>query len=189
MNAFKKTKNDNENIEIKTVITDSNLLITACVDLVQVRKYVTETAYLESKIMKLKRENKELKQKNKEAWLDYKDLRENYKTLDRVFNNIIDYKINANEFLSEKLEQVTMMKCDLEKQLKHKNQLWKTAFKAYKNLKKKVENKLFPIEFLDVGRTIIPDMPDFKNNVIYKFSIPWQKVKEYMFKKNKRGEK
>lgn len=77
----------------------------------------------------------------------------------------------------------------LKTEIKHKNQLWKSAFRAYKNLKKKVENKLFPVEFLDVGRTIIPDMPDFKNNVVYKFLIPWQKVKEYMLKKYKRGEK
>lgn len=148
-----------------------------------------ENKKLKEENKKLIKENEELKQKNKEAWLDYKDLRENYQTLDRAFNNIIDYKINANEFLRETLERVTMIKCNLEKQLKHKNQLWKTAFNAYTNLKKKVENKLFPVEFLDIGRTIIPDMPDLKNNVVYKFSIPWQKVKEYMLKKNKRGEK
>ena len=93
-----------------------------------------ENKRLKKENEKLRKENEELKQKNKEAWLDYKDLRENYKALDRAFNNLIDF--NANEFLREKLEQVTMMKCDLEKQLKHKNQLWKTAFKAYKNLKK-----------------------------------------------------
>lgn len=29
----------------------------------------------------------------------------------------------------------------LKTEIKHKNQLWKTAFKAYKNLKNKVENK------------------------------------------------
>lgn len=87
------SKKDNTNIEIKTVITNANLLITAYSDLMLIKKHITETVYLESQIMKLKRENEELK-------------------------------------------QVTMMKCDLEKQLKHKNQLWKTAFKAYKNLKK-----------------------------------------------------
>ena len=69
-----------KNIEIKTVITDANLLITArsLCDFSQVRKYIVETAYLETKITRLMRENEELKQKNKEAWIDYKNLRENY---------------------------------------------------------------------------------------------------------------
>lgn len=97
-----------------------------------------ENKKLKEENKKLIKENEELKQKNKEAWLDYKDLRENYKTLDRAFNNIIDYKINANEFLREKLEQVTIMKCDLEKQLKHNKQLWKTAFKKYKSLERRI---------------------------------------------------
>ena len=127
-----------KNIEIKTVITDANLLITArsLCDFSQVRKYIVETAYLETKITRLMRENEELKQKNKEAWIDYKNLRENYKILDKAFDNVLFCKNNVNTLLEDKFKKIVKMKCDLEKQLKHKNQLWKTAFKAYKSLKK-----------------------------------------------------
>lgn len=161
-------------------VRDKNFLKSEC---------YKENKRLKAENEKLIKENEELKQKNKEAWLDYKDLRENYQTLDRAFNNIIDYKINANEFLRETLEQVTMKKCDLEKQLKHKNQLWKTAFKAYKNLKNKVETTLFPIEYIDfICATGIQRYPD-EDRVVYDFSMPWFKVKEYLNKKYKRGEK
>lgn len=148
-----------------------------------------ENKRLKAENEKLIKENEELKQKNKEAWLDYKDLRENYKTLDRAFNNIIDYKINANEFLRETLEKVTMKKCDLEKQLKHKNQLWKTAFKAYKKLKKKVETTLFPVEYIDFIDHACSELLGEGDRVAYIFSMPWFKVKEYLNKKYKRGEK
>lgn len=143
--------------------------------------------YRENK--KLRKENEELKQKNKEAWIDYKALRENYQTLDRAFDNIIDYKINANESLRETLEKVTMMKCDLEKQLKHKNQLWKSAFKAYKSLKNKVETTLFPVEYLKFIDHACSELLGEGDRVAYTFVMPWFKVKEYLDKKYKRGEK
>ena len=187
---FILSKKDNTNIEIKTVITDANLLITAYSDLMLIKKHITETVYLESQIMRLKRENEELKQKNKEAWIDYQKLREDYKTLEKAFDNLIDYKIHANESLSETLERVTMMKCDLEKQLKHKNQLWKSAFRAYKNLKKKVETTLFPVEYMDFIDHACSELLGAKGDrVMYVFVMPWVKVKEYLNKKYKEGEK
>ena len=144
---FILSKKDNTNIEIKTVITDANLLITAYSDLMLIKKHITETVYLESQIMRLKRENEELKQKNKE------------------------------------------MKCDLEKQLKHKNQLWKSAFKSYKNLKKKVENNLFPVEYIDFIDHAFSELLGEGDRAAYTFVMPWFKVKEYLNKKYKRGEK
>ena len=127
-----------KNIEIKTVITDANLLITAQIDLMLTKKYIVETAYLETKITRLMRENEELKQKNKEAWIDYQKLREDYELLDETFDNVLFCKNNVNTLLEEKFKKVVKIKCDLEKQLKHKNQLWKTAFKKYKSLKRRL---------------------------------------------------
>lgn len=127
-----------KNIEIKTVITDANLLITAQIDLMLTKKYIVETAYLETKITRLINENEELKQKNKEAWIDYQKLREDYELLDETFDNVLFCKNNVNTLLEEKFKKVVKIKCDLEKQLKHKNQLWKTAFKKYKSLKRRI---------------------------------------------------
>lgn len=127
-----------KNIEIKTVITDANLLITAQIDLMLTKKYMVETAYLETKITRLINENEDLKQKNKEAWIDYQKLREDYKLLDKKFDNVLFCKNNVNTLLEEKFKKVVKIKCDLEKQLKHKNQLWKTAFKKYKSLKRRI---------------------------------------------------
>jgi hypothetical protein len=152
-------------------------------------KCYKENKRLKAENEKLIKENEELKQKNKEAWLDYKDLRENYQTLDRAFDNVLFCKNNANILLKETFQKVVKMKCDLEKQLKHKNQLWKTAFKAYKNLKNKVENNLFPVEYIDfICATGIQRYPD-EDRVVYDFSMPWCKVKKYLDKKYKRGEK
>ena len=133
------SKKDNTNIEIKTVITDANLLITAQIDLMLTKKYIVETAYLETKITRLTNENEELKQKNKEAWIDYQKLREDYELLDKTFDNVLFCKNNVNTLLEEKFKKVVKIKCDLEKQLKHKNQLWKTAFKKYKSLKRRID--------------------------------------------------
>lgn len=127
-----------KNIEIKTVITDANLLITAQIDLMLTKKYIVETAYLETKITRLINENEELKQKNKEAWIDYQKLREDYELLDETFDNVLFCKNNVNTLLEEKFKKVVKIKCDLEKQLKHKNQLWKTAFKKYKSLERRI---------------------------------------------------
>lgn len=132
------SKKDNTNIEIKTVITDANLLITAQIDLMLTKKYIVETAYLETKITRLINENEELKQKNKEAWIDYQKLREDYELLDETFDNVLFCKNNVNTLLEENFKKVVKIKCDLEKQLKHKNQLWKTAFKKYKSLKRRL---------------------------------------------------
>lgn len=143
-----------KNIEIKTVITDANLLITArsLCDFSQVRKYIVETAYLETKITRLINENEELKQKNKEAWIDYQKLREDYELLDKTFDNVLFCKNNVNTLLEEKFKKVVKIKCDLEKQLKHKNQLWKTAFKKYKSLKKQIKKEI--LELRDVFDTM-----------------------------------
>lgn len=132
------SKKDNTNIEIKTVITDANLLITAQIDLMLTKKYITKIAYLETKITRLINENEELKQKNKEAWIDYQKLREDYELLDKTFDNVLFCKNNVNTLLEENFKKVVKIKCDLEKQLKHKNQLWKTAFKKYKSLKRRL---------------------------------------------------
>lgn len=76
----------------------------------------------------------------------------------------------------------------LKTEIKHKNQLWKTAFKAYKNLKKKVETTLFPVEYIDyICATGIQRHPD-EDRVVYDFYMPWCKVKEYLNKKYKKNE-
>ena len=77
----------------------------------------------------------------------------------------------------------------MEENIKHKNQLWKTAFKAYKNLKNKVETTLFPVEYIDfICATGIQSYPD-EDRVVYDFSMPWHKVKKYLDKKYKRVKK
>ena len=96
------------------------------------------------------------------------------------------YYVRDEEFLkSECYKEYKKLK----EELKHKNQLWKTAFKAYKNLKNKVETTLFPVEYIDfICATGIQSHPD-EDRVVYDFSMPWHKVKKYLDKKYKRVKK
>ena len=77
----------------------------------------------------------------------------------------------------------------LKTEIKHKNQLWKSAFKSYKNLKKKVENNLFPVEYINFIDHACSELLGEGDRVAYTFVMPWFKVKEYLNKKYKRGEK
>ena len=77
----------------------------------------------------------------------------------------------------------------LKEELKHKNQLWKSAFKAYKSLKKKVETTLFPVEYIDFIDHAFSELLGEGDRAAYTFVMPWCKVKEYLNKKYKRGEK
>lgn len=76
----------------------------------------------------------------------------------------------------------------LKTEIKHKNQLWKTAFRAYKKLKKKIETTLFPVEYIDFIDHACSELWGAKGEkkVAYIFSMPWFKVKEYLNKKYKR---
>lgn len=72
----------------------------------------------------------------------------------------------------------------LKEELKHKNQLWKTAFKAYKNLKKKVQTTLFPVEYINFIDHAFSELLGEGDRVAYTFVMPWFKVKEYLKEKH-----
>lgn len=97
-----------------------------------------------------------------------------------------------NAFEGDIIDKIVMLDEKIKKlktELKHNKQLWKSAFRAYKNLKNKVENNLFPVEYIDfICGTGIQRHPD-EDIVVYEFLMPWCKVKEYLNKKYKRGEK
>lgn len=122
------SKKDNTNIEIKTVITDANLLVTAYFDLMLIKKYITKIAFLESQIMKLRTE------------------------LEKNKLNYISSTIKLNRALKEHCEVLEKENKQFETEIKHKNQLWKSAFHAYKNLKKQMKKEI--LELRDAFHTM-----------------------------------
>ena len=77
----------------------------------------------------------------------------------------------------------------LKTEIKHNKQLWKSAFHAYKNLKKKVETTLFPVEYIDFIDHACSELLGEGDRVASTFVMPWCKVKEYLNKKYNGGEK
>lgn len=114
---------------------------------------------------------------------------ENQKLKTEIEKNRLNYissTIKLNRALKEHCEMLEKENKQLKTEIKNKNQLWKSAFNAYKNLKKKIETTLFPVEYIDfICGTGIQKHPD-EDIVVYDFSMPWFKVKEYLNKKYKR---
>lgn len=71
----------------------------------------------------------------------------------------------------------------LKTEISHKNQLWKSAFRTYKNLKKKVQTTLFPVEYIDFIDHACTGLLGEGDRVAYTFVMPWFKVKDYLRKK------
>lgn len=97
-----------------------------------------------------------------------------------------------NAFEGDIIDKIVMLDEKIRKlktDIKHKNQLWKTAFRAYKNLKNKVVSTLFPVEYIDFIDHACSELLGEGEKVAYIFSMPWFKVKEYLNKKYNGGEK
>lgn len=123
-----------------------------------------------------------------EEFLKSECYKENQKLKTEIKKNKLNYissTIKLHRALKERCEVLEKENKQFKIEIEHKNQLWKTAFKAYKKLKKKIETTLFPVEYIDfICATGIQIHPD-EDRVVYDFSMPWCKVKEYLNKKYK----
>lgn len=97
----------------------------------------------------------------------------------------IDDPITTHEILKDRIKQLEQENQELKKSvenklnsLNHLNKLWKSALKAYKSLKKKVESKVFPIEYIDKICHSCGHIEE--ERLIYEFSIPWYAIKDIL---------
>lgn len=90
--------------------------------------------------------------------------------------------IKENEELKQKNKEAWLDYKDLREN-------YQTLDRAFKKLKKKVETTLFPVEYIDFIDHACTELLGEGDRVAYTFVMPWYKVKKYLDKKYKRGEK